>query len=761
MRAFVLASTVCLAACGLAAAPALAETRALLVGIGDYEDDGAIADLAGPANDVALMRDALSERGITDLRIITDLTAGAAGAIAPTRMNILAALAALAEDSGPGDLAIVHISGHGTQQPDTDGDEPDGYDEVLLPSDTRRAAPGERTIPNAITDDEIGRAIDAIRDRGADVWLIVDACHSGTAVRAAGTAVRARRVDPIALFPHPFASGKPSRPEPGLAGEAVSEPRISEVAASDRGGLMAFYAAQSSELAREIDFAQVAGISSAHDGTKSAESAWYGFFTATLAERLRDADDISYHRLFQAVLADMNAAQLPAGAARQTPYWEGDLRDAPVLGGSGAGSARQYRIASGSLQAGLVQGLQVGTVLALYDDPAAPDAPGAPLAQITELSALSARLEAVGPDCVAAGETLCAAMGQIRSATFARVVSEPAPQTTGLAVPLDLTGDAPSEMDESAIDNDPLLTELRAVLASDEQLGSSFAFAAAAPDLDIGVRNGRLYVGETVWVGGQPAGLSWAPSDGVDLAVLLRRLAAARRWLGVAEAVARERGLRRNPITVETMLVSGDPGGLAPEASLDPTAECDALLAADRYAEPRALQAGEALKQCDMVVPSVSTTGGQAYDVNHIYIDAEGCVWADHLRIPGRADAVPLLPAPLTLCSDCGGERPSAGVETALVLVTEARDNADQVNLVGRIETCGGAPTRGLAEASTIEGPIGDFLDDMLDAAAPTRGRLRRSLPANAWIERIDWTIQPRAAALGTLPIPAETPGGG
>ncbi len=59
MRAFVLAATVCLAVCGVTAEPSLAETRALLVGIGDYEDDGAIADLAGPANDVALMRDAL------------------------------------------------------------------------------------------------------------------------------------------------------------------------------------------------------------------------------------------------------------------------------------------------------------------------------------------------------------------------------------------------------------------------------------------------------------------------------------------------------------------------------------------------------------------------------------------------------------------------------------------------------------------------------------------------------------------------------
>ena len=32
-------------------------------------------------------------------------------------------------------------------------------------------------------DDEIGGALDAIRDKGAFVWVIFDNCHSGTATR--------------------------------------------------------------------------------------------------------------------------------------------------------------------------------------------------------------------------------------------------------------------------------------------------------------------------------------------------------------------------------------------------------------------------------------------------------------------------------------------------------------------------------------------------------------------------------------------------
>ncbi|MEM7565688.1 MAG: caspase family protein [Pseudomonadota bacterium] len=441
MRTIALASTICLAAYGLTAAPALAETRALLVGIGDYQDDEVIADLAGPANDVVLMRDALAERGVSDLTIVTDEAAAIEGARAPTRANILAALTELAEASGPGDLAIVHISGHGTQQPDLDGDEPDGYDEVLLPSDARRAAPGERSIPNAITDDEIGRAIDAIRETGADVWLIVDASHSGTAVRAAGTATRTRQVSPGALFPHPFATAAPARPEPGLATEA---PVVEAAAEDGKGGLIAFYSAQSSELAREIDFSKVGGAQGAQSG--DGESAWYGFFTAKLAERLHQSDDISYHRLFQAVLADMNAAPLPPGAARQTPYWEGTMRDAPVLGGAEGEGRRQYRVERGSLQAGLVQGLQVGTVLTLHEDALAEDTPDAPRAQVIEVSALAARLAPVGLDCEPDGDALCAPAGQLGDAGFARILSESVPVRIGIAPALRLEGDAPSEM---------------------------------------------------------------------------------------------------------------------------------------------------------------------------------------------------------------------------------------------------------------------------------------------------------------------------
>ena len=181
---------VCLAVC------ARAETRALLVGVSDYDDSIGLADLKGPANDVALLRRVLKDRGVSD---ITTLTNGSDGGTAPTRAAILGAFANLAEISKKGDFVYIHLSGHGTRQNDLGGDETDGLDEVFLPSDTARAEPGAGTIPNALVDDEIGRAVDAIRASGADVWLVMDSCHSGSGLRTAAPGTASRYVDPATL----------------------------------------------------------------------------------------------------------------------------------------------------------------------------------------------------------------------------------------------------------------------------------------------------------------------------------------------------------------------------------------------------------------------------------------------------------------------------------------------------------------------------------------------------------------------------------
>src|SRR5262245_5951199 len=108
----------------LATGPALAKTRALLVGVSNYPaaSVGSL-QLIGPKNDVALMIETLRTMGLadSDMTVLADglsetwIDRAADGE--PTKQGILDALAGLAGDLGSGDTAIVYMSGHGSQSP--------------------------------------------------------------------------------------------------------------------------------------------------------------------------------------------------------------------------------------------------------------------------------------------------------------------------------------------------------------------------------------------------------------------------------------------------------------------------------------------------------------------------------------------------------------------------------------------------------------------------------------------------------------------
>jgi len=71
----------------------------------------------------------------------------------------------------PGDVLLIHYSGHGTQVYDKNGDEADGYDEAICLYDGN------------VIDDDIGDALTGIPE-GAIVVIMLDSCFSGTATRA-------------------------------------------------------------------------------------------------------------------------------------------------------------------------------------------------------------------------------------------------------------------------------------------------------------------------------------------------------------------------------------------------------------------------------------------------------------------------------------------------------------------------------------------------------------------------------------------------
>lgn len=90
----------------------------------------------------------------------------------PTRKNIIACMKWLVKDAQPNDALFFHYSGHGGQTRDLDGDEIDGYDEVIFPLDFKTAG--------HITDDEMHKIMVASLPDRCRLTALFDACHSGT-----------------------------------------------------------------------------------------------------------------------------------------------------------------------------------------------------------------------------------------------------------------------------------------------------------------------------------------------------------------------------------------------------------------------------------------------------------------------------------------------------------------------------------------------------------------------------------------------------
>ena len=160
---------------------------ALLVGVTTYPNLRG-RDLAGPENDVVLIRSLLEgQRFQIPSANITSLAGFPAQQTRrPTKANILRELETLGRTVGDGDQVFILLAGHGSQQPDKgekDDDEPDGLDEVFLPADAANWNRDNKEVTNAVTDDELRRALEVLTRRGAFVSLVVDSCQSGTMAR--------------------------------------------------------------------------------------------------------------------------------------------------------------------------------------------------------------------------------------------------------------------------------------------------------------------------------------------------------------------------------------------------------------------------------------------------------------------------------------------------------------------------------------------------------------------------------------------------
>ncbi|MCP4398359.1 MAG: hypothetical protein GY801_13815 [bacterium] len=352
-----------------AARSVYAEDYALLVGCTSYPNLPQSYGRPGPANDVELLEQLLKSQFEFDANNITTLAGWPTDETQrPTYENIAREFQDLADPEifGEGDQIVILLAGHGSQQPQQSGaddpndPEPDGFDEIFLPSDVKGWNFEAAVVENAIVDDELRIWLDAIQKTGAFVWLIVDACNSGTMIRDKAVMQTYDRYLPpeVLMIPQDVLDAAKAR--------AARQPQTRGLAKDDLLGLskaddklVAMYAAQSSEptLEQPLPF--------------PPDDLYYGLFTYILDTVLQESvSPLTYRELTERV----NARYRSEGYLQPTPLIEGGALDQEVLGRRTwpkrpkilLGEEEPNQSGIFGLQMGHLQGLHLGDVLAVY-----------------------------------------------------------------------------------------------------------------------------------------------------------------------------------------------------------------------------------------------------------------------------------------------------------------------------------------------------------------------------------------------------------
>ena len=265
--------------------------RAVLIGIDDYLANPQISDLSGAGNDVDLVKAVLVGKfdfEPDDIVVLKDSDA--------THKNIVETIRSHLGQSQPGDVALVHYSGHGSQMRDLDGDEPDRMDETIVPHDSRQGGVFD------ISDDQINDLMSEISAKTPNVVFILDSCHSGTAARAA----MAQGLNPTARY----APADEREPPPTTGGkrglEGIDDFRL------PGAGYVLISGSRANELSNETRFGDVTN----------------GVMTYYLVEALQSAGvQATYRDVMEQTQADVTAR-----FNDQHPQIEGTAIDTAVFG---------------------------------------------------------------------------------------------------------------------------------------------------------------------------------------------------------------------------------------------------------------------------------------------------------------------------------------------------------------------------------------------------------------------------------------------
>ncbi len=375
---------------------------ALIIAIARYPRASGYSRLSSD-NDVPLIRAALIRQGFDSaaIRVLADSQA--------TRAGILRALDDLAAAARPGDVVVIHYSGHGHQITDDNGDELDGLDEVLVPFDARADVdPATYHGEFHVRDDELEPRLLALRTRvagGGNVVMFIDACHSGSATRSA-LPVRGG-LPPI---------GPPARTATRGGGEGGDWVRTAAPTRSGNGGagadglapMVIFSAARQDQLASEVEL---------KDQDETA-----GSLSVGLSRVLANLDGAGGRITYRAVF-DQLKGWMQGEVPLQTPQLEGDA-DVQLFSGRAVVQQPYHRVRSLEgdsllqLDGGTLVGLLPGSRLAFHAVGTADPASATPLGQgvvvrADELGAL------VRPDAPARATDLRSAWAFVTEYAFA------------------------------------------------------------------------------------------------------------------------------------------------------------------------------------------------------------------------------------------------------------------------------------------------------------------------------------------------------
>jgi hypothetical protein len=659
---------------------------ALLIGVSEYPSLAPDLQLdAGPRNDVVLFAEYLKSRHVPDsnVRILSENVP--AGAL-PTRQEILASLSQLASQAQHGDRVVLLFSGHGSQQPSKDDAriEPDGLDQIFLPRDVGRWDGQTGVVRNAISDNEIGSAIDHLRARGAFVWAIFDTCHAGTLARGALSIQQARSVLPDRLgIPQKALTAAANRPAlPSRdAGNTIRE-QLHFSSASTPGGYVALFASQREEIATQMRV---------RSGVASNMS--YGRFSYTLVQALRSSPNASYRQAMEQVLLSYQGM----GVVETTPGYEGTTLDAPVLEDTNREPGSQWPVyeTGGHLmvEAGLLQRVTADSILQLVSSPTAQADEIAGYARVVDADAIHASIVSIEhnhkpPVSWSSGK----AEDSSRAIFYARPLDLKVAFTMRVAAPAKGSGcDAPGTK----------LLDAIATMRRSPQLAPRVVWVATTDDADIRLcqRQGQLTVLDAAGaaiIGQEPTHLSEVPVRESGSATVARELGTTLDRIGRVQNLYRvaagyTQANRLIDVTVERCRRKAPPSEKCdPEATIDPAGR-PVLHAADRL---------------DIRLRNFSW---EPVNVTVLYINAackitplfpDPQVPQEHARIPARSSPVVV---PIELDAD------PAGFERVLVIAVPARSESEEMSFV-HLAQDGAVPV-------DLRGGSGNALMDLMNQA--------------------------------------------